>query len=197
MMTAMLLRQVFLALDFLHTECQLIHTDIKADNLVYSLNATDPVLTQFEEEEIKNPSPRKETNDGNFIYLSRHIAMPESLGYPVLCDFGSAVPGDRRNTSDVQPDAYRSPEMIPQIPWPYPIDIWNVGCMVWDLCQGGHLFSYDDPEDHMYRSSVHLASIMSLIGPVPPKMVEDCTVKSKFFNDRGKYSPRVFFYSCR
>ncbi|KAL1909589.1 hypothetical protein Sste5344_004434 [Sporothrix stenoceras] len=186
MMMAMLLRQVFLALDFLHTECHLIHTDIKADNLVYNLDASDPVLIQFEEDEMRNPSPCKKTQDGHIICMSRHIAMPESLGYPVLCDFGSAMPGDTRNTSDAQPDAYRSPEMILQTPWSYPIDIWNVGCMVWDLCQGGHLFSYDDPEDHMYRSSVHLASIMSLLGPVPPNMVQDCTVKSKFFNDKAR-----------
>ena len=36
--------------------------------------------------------------------------------------------------------------MILQMPYSYPIDIWDVGCMVWDLCQGGHLFEYDGPK---------------------------------------------------
>jgi hypothetical protein len=43
---------------------------------------------------------------------------------------------------DIQPDIYRAPEVILDIPWTYSVDIWNVGCMVStvqreiiDLCQ--------------------------------------------------------------
>jgi hypothetical protein len=38
--------------------------------------------------------------------------------------------GEQLNARDVQPDLYRAPEMILEIPWSYQIDIWNVGCMV-------------------------------------------------------------------
>lgn len=43
-----------------------------------------------------------------------------------------AVPLDDglEHREDIQPDVYRSPEVILDIPWTYSVDIWNVGCMV-------------------------------------------------------------------
>lgn len=59
--------------------------------------------------------------------------MPKRLGAPVLCDFGSAVPGDQIHREDIQPGIYRAPEVILEAPWSYGVDIWNAGCMVRDL----------------------------------------------------------------
>ncbi|CEL10251.1 Putative Serine/threonine protein kinase [Aspergillus calidoustus] len=119
---AFTLRQMFLALDYLHTECQVIHTDIKANNIMFEL-ADDSVFAKFEQDELQDPSPRKES-DGKTIYLSRELAMiPGKLGTPVLCDFGSAVAGGIEHTEDVQPDIYRAPEVILKVPWSYSIDI--------------------------------------------------------------------------
>ena len=92
--------------------------------------ADSSVFTKFEEDELRNPSPRKEL-DGRAIFLSRELEMiPGKLGAPVLCDFGSAMLGDIEHLEDVQPDIYRAPEVILEVPWSYSIDIWNVGCMV-------------------------------------------------------------------
>ncbi len=55
------------------------------------------------------------------------------MGRPVLSDFGSAMDGSQVQICDVQPDVYRSPEMMLKAEWSYPIDIWNVGVMVSDL----------------------------------------------------------------
>lgn len=89
----------------------------------------DSVFENVEREELESPSPRKEV-DGRFIYLSRELKIPRNLGPPVLCDFGAAVSGENKNAKDVQPDLYRAPEIILEIPWSYEIDIWNTGCMV-------------------------------------------------------------------
>ena len=92
--------------------------------------ADDLIFIKFEESELQNPSPRKET-DGRAIYLSRDLEIiPAKIGAPVLGDFGSAVPGDIEHFEDAQPDIYRAPEVILGGPWSYSIDIWNVGCMV-------------------------------------------------------------------
>ncbi|KAM0744331.1 hypothetical protein ACQRIT_001645 [Beauveria bassiana] len=53
------LKDLFLALEYLHDECQIIHTDIKADNIMFSIKDSS-VFTEFEEEEMNNPCPRKE-----------------------------------------------------------------------------------------------------------------------------------------
>lgn len=88
------------------------------------------VFTGFEDQELLESSPRKLVDGDRIIYVSRELQMPKKWGLPVLCDFGSAVPGDMEHSEDVQPDIYRAPEVILEAPWSCEIDIWNVGCMV-------------------------------------------------------------------
>ena len=143
------LYRLFQALDYLHNECRIVHTgkftslhgfstpaqaltqehlDIKSDNIMFGFE-DDSALVEFEQAEMDSPSPRKEV-DGRFIYVSRQVQKPKDIGPPVLCDFGGAFFGDKLHDNDVQPDQYRCPEVILEIPWSCKIDIWNVGCMV-------------------------------------------------------------------
>ncbi|QPC74606.1 hypothetical protein HYE68_005358 [Fusarium pseudograminearum] len=178
------LKDLFMALEYLHDDCQIIHTDIKADNIMFSI--TDPsVFTEFEEEEMRDPCPRKEV-DGRTIYTSRTMKSTDKMGPPVLCDFGSAVLGDSENVECVQPNVYRSPEVTLEAPWDYKIDIWNVGCMVWDIFEGNQLFHGIDPEHHEYRRRAHLAEIVALLGPPPKELLARGKLAHKFFSDEGK-----------
>lgn len=183
------LNHLFLALEYLHDECQIIHTDIKADNIMFGI--TDPsVFTDFEEEEMHNPCPRKEVG-GRTIYTSREIKSPGTIGPPVLCDFGSAVFGDCQHLECVQPHIYRAPEVILGAPWNYKIDIWNVGCMIWDIYEGNQLFYCIDPEHHSYRRRAHLAEIIALLGPPPKDLLARGDLASEFFSDEGKYTAGI------
>ncbi|AEO62405.1 uncharacterized protein THITE_2106524 [Thermothielavioides terrestris NRRL 8126] len=185
-----ILHRLFLALDFLHTECHLIHTDLKIDNIMFGAE-DDSIFEKFEEAELNNPSPRKEVEGGRFIYVSRQLDAPKELAPPVLCDFGSVVSGEQVNTRDVQPDLYRSPEVILDMPWSYEIDIWNVGCMVWDMFEGGHLFSGRDPEHHAYRSRAHLASIIGLLGLPPRELIARGKRGAEFFSEKGDFKANI------
>ncbi|KAK7997534.1 hypothetical protein PG989_005574 [Apiospora arundinis] len=142
---AFILRRLFHALAFLHEECKIIHTDIKADNIMFGIN-DDSVFPRFEEQELNSPSPRKLVDNGRAIYLSRELPSPKDWGAPVLCDFGSAVIDGKGHLEDVQPNIYRAPEVILEASWSNKIDIWNVGCMIWDIFEGGHLFTGQDLE---------------------------------------------------
>ncbi|EHK25855.1 serine threonine protein kinase, CMGC group [Trichoderma virens Gv29-8] len=186
---AFVLRRLFLALDFLHTECQVIHTDIKADNIMFGID-DDSVFTAFEEQELLDPSPRKVV-DGRAIYLSRELQMPKNWGAPVLCDFGSAVVGGKEHLEDVQPDIYRAPEVILEAPWSYQVDLWNAGCMIWDLFEGGHLFTGHDPEHRTYRSRAHLAEIIALLGDPPQALLHSGKSSHKFFTDKGEFRQNI------
>ncbi|KAK7536422.1 kinase-like domain-containing protein [Phyllosticta citribraziliensis] len=183
---AFVLKRLFQALDFLHTECHVAHTDIKEANVL--LGADSPVLKTFEREELEEPSPRKQL-DGQIIYLSRKLNMPRDFGAPVLCDLGSAMPLDdeAEHREDIQPDVYRAPEVILDISWTYSVDIWNVGCMVWDAFEGEHLFTGQDPELNLYRGRAHLAEMIALLGPPPPNLLARANLKSNFFNDAGDF----------
>ncbi|OJZ81013.1 hypothetical protein ASPFODRAFT_65521 [Aspergillus luchuensis CBS 106.47] len=76
------MRNILAALDFLHTETQVIHT---------------------------GPVPRKSLSDRT-IYVSR--PLPISFGTPVLCDLGEGRLGVDNQTGDIMPDIYRAPEVI-------------------------------------------------------------------------------------
>lgn len=78
---------------------------------------------------MEAPSPRKYASDAP-VYMSRQFGLPEDFGRIVLSDFGEAVKGDVERRHNAQPEVYRSPEVMLQAPWSYPIDIWNVGSMV-------------------------------------------------------------------
>ncbi|KAJ5254496.1 hypothetical protein N7497_003127 [Penicillium chrysogenum] len=170
---AVVLHRLFLALDYLHTECQIAHTDIKADNIMFGIR-DDSVFTDFEESELQHPVPRKELDkDGRIVYTSQELKIPKRVGAPVLCDFGSAMLGQYHSVF-VQPMIYRAPEVILGIPWTYSADIWNVGCMIWDLYEGGSLFTGLDPESERYRSRAHLAEMINLLGDfLAPDLLTD------------------------
>jgi serine/threonine-protein kinase SRPK3 len=137
---ALMLVRVFQALDLLH-KCHVAHTDVKEGNVLFE--ADNSVLESFEREELKESSPRKEL-DGRTIYLSRELGIPEDIGAPVLCDLGSAIRLDDRveRREDIQPNIYRAPEILLDIPWTYSVDIWNVGCMV-SACEPSWSFLAD------------------------------------------------------
>ncbi|KAK2804420.1 hypothetical protein FQN51_002062 [Onygenales sp. PD_10] len=161
--------------------------DVKADNIMFGI-ADDAVFSDFEEDEIKSPCPRKEL-DGRTIYTSRKLRMPTTneLGAPILCDFGSAVLGDKEHLEDIQPDIYRAPEVILEVPWTYSVDIWNVGCPIWNLFEGESLFSGQDTEFQTYRSRAHLAEMIRLLGPPPPSLLARGNLTKKFFLEEGGF----------
>lgn len=158
------LYQLFLALDYLHSECRLVHTgvpspclfstpifrslttgprgkDIKADNILQELVDTT-IMDAFGQDEMDHPSSRK-IIDGATIYASRGFGRPKKFGHVVLGDFGSAVDGDQKRNHDAQPDVYRSPEVMLGTEWSYPVDIWNVGVMVSNVSLGVPFMFWD------------------------------------------------------
>ncbi|KAH1486018.1 hypothetical protein KXV64_007796 [Aspergillus fumigatus] len=177
------LMQIFLALDYLHTECKLVHTDIKSDNLLQEIQ-DNSILDSFTQAELKNPSPRKIVN-GMPVYASRRFDLPKVFGRAVLSDFGSAVRGDQRRNHDAQPNVYRSPEVMLKVDWSYPVDIWNVGVMVWDLFEGKHLFYGNDSDGKGYSTRAHLAEVMSILGPPPLDLLQRGKRSHEFFTDEG------------
>ncbi|PYI14680.1 kinase-like protein [Aspergillus violaceofuscus CBS 115571] len=174
------LLQILQALDYLHTDCKLVHTGKPSP---YGLR-TKSILESFAQAELTNPSPRKFVN-GLPVYASRRFDLPKVFGRAVLSDFGSAVRGDEKRNHDAQPNVYRSPEVMLKTDWSYPVDIWNVGAMVWDLFEGRHLFHGDDPDGKGYSTRAHLAEVMGLLGPPPLDMLKRGKRSHEFFTDDG------------
>ncbi|KAI9890528.1 MAG: hypothetical protein M1814_003868 [Vezdaea aestivalis] len=187
----MLLKQLFVALDYLHTECKYVHTDISSHNIFMAFE-DDASYEQFVKDEMENPTDRKFAGDMT-IYLSKALTRTEKggIGLTYLGDFGHAVRGDEERNNDCQPDCYRSPEVWLEINWSYPIDIWNVGVMIWDVFQGKHMFHGQDPDGSGYKTRAHLTEVIGMIGMPPLDLVQRGNRSPEFFTDEGQFKPDI------
>lgn len=81
----------------------------------------------------------------------------------MLVDFGTAMPHDAPHTRLIQPVALRCPEVITGCVWSCKADIWNLGCIVFELITSQHLFK---PKAGATWSAeqYHLARIFATFG---------------------------------
>ncbi|KAJ0415775.1 protein kinase [Aspergillus carlsbadensis] len=178
-----MLIHILLALDFLHTEAGIVHTDIQTKNIMLHVE-DESILTDFEEAEKSNPSPSKLSGD-RVIYSSRTLGIPKIHGRPILADFGEArfISSLGGTWEDVQPFIYRASEVVLRVPWDHKIDIWNLAVLTWDLLEPGHLFyardAYKNDSD-----SHHLAEIVAILG-LPPQEILQSEYATQFFDDQG------------
>ncbi|KAG6812955.1 hypothetical protein H0H93_013564, partial [Arthromyces matolae] len=162
----------------------------------------DPRIYQLcDINEHANPTPRKDAGNGRWIYESRPIEHVEAVVESTcLCDFGEAIDGRKLYThNNVQPDVYRAPEVMLGVPWSYPIDIWNLGCVVSEISVIFVARFPDRMEDmanisnthHVigrYSFRSHLEELISLLGPPPKELLARGKFSSRYFSPEGDFN---------
>ncbi|XP_013863820.1 pre-mRNA processing factor 4Bb [Austrofundulus limnaeus] len=128
-------QQLFLALKLLK-RCNILHADIKPDNIL--VNESKTILK--------------------------------------LCDFGSASHvADNDITPYLVSRFYRAPEIIIGKPYDYGIDMWSVGCTLYELYSGRILLP-GSSNNHMLKLA------MDLKGKMPNKMIRKGLFKDQHFD---------------
>ncbi|KIM35934.1 hypothetical protein M413DRAFT_78930, partial [Hebeloma cylindrosporum] len=186
----MLAIQMLHGLEFIHG-AQVIHAvDIQPLNILLRID-DETVLKDAEEAEIKSPSARKITEE-SVIFACKDLPGPPRrwIGKKsdlVLCDFGEARTGKDSYTDHIiQPPVYRAPEVFLHLPWGTPVDIWNLGCMIWDIMLGRQLFSQHGAPDEETADKNQLARMVALLGPPPGALLADSGPRAlNFFNEDG------------
>ncbi|XP_021356218.1 serine/threonine-protein kinase Nek5-like isoform X2 [Mizuhopecten yessoensis] len=145
--------QLCYAVNFLH-ENQLTHTDLKPENILFVNSDADVTF-----------NPRKKRDE--FVVKSTDIR---------LIDFGSATFDHEHHSTIVSTRHYRAPEVILELGWSQPCDVWSVGCIIFELYTGYTLFQTHDNKEH-------LAMMERILGSLPYRMVKK-TKTNNFWHGR-------------
>eukprot|EP00092_Neocalanus_flemingeri_P036915 GFUD01040186.1.p1 GENE.GFUD01040186.1~~GFUD01040186.1.p1 ORF type:complete len:414 (+),score=105.85 GFUD01040186.1:262-1503(+) len=124
------------AVNFLHKN-RITHTDLKPENILFCNSAFDE-------------------KDGVKIVRNAGIR---------LIDFGSATFNHEHHSLIVSTRHYRAPEVIMELGWAQPCDVWSIGCIVFEMALGNTVF-----QTHENRE--HLAMMERVLGRLPSRMVD-------------------------
>ncbi|POR33931.1 Protein kinase-like domain protein [Tolypocladium paradoxum] len=161
-------------LDYMHSQCHIIHTDLKLDNIMVSFE-DQSTIEAFVQGQATHPMARKHVS-GHTVYRCHNDFGPITHGLgnmiPHITDFGLAQRGDKAEPliHPIQPNEFRAPEVLFGIGWSYSADIWNFGAMIWELLTGCSLFR--QPRTDPYSPAQHLADMITLIGQIPPLLIQ-------------------------
>uniref|UniRef100_A0A8C5D597 non-specific serine/threonine protein kinase n=1 Tax=Gouania willdenowi TaxID=441366 RepID=A0A8C5D597_GOUWI len=188
------LTQVLQGLDYLHTKCKIIHTDIKPENILLRVDeryiqrlAGDTKLWQLP----GSPAACDLTSAGK-TGSSDSDVLPDLLKAQnadkiiiKIADLGNACWVDKHFSEDIQTCQYRSIEVLIGADYDTPADIWSTACMAFELATGDYLF---DPQSGATytREEDHIAHIIELLGPLPTKFALSGRNSKRYFNHKGE-----------
>ena len=130
-------KQLFTSVAFLH-DLQLVHTDLKPENILlvnntyqtFTYNRYIPSSTTLTQRNAKN----------------RKVLLDTDIR---LIDFGSATFDTEYHSTVVSTRHYRAPEIILNLGWSFPCDIWSIGCILVEFYTGDALFQTHDNLEHL------------------------------------------------
>jgi len=95
----------------------------------------------------------------NILLASRETFTTETR----LLDFGLAVFREDHHSRVVGTRQYSPPEIILGIPWDFPLDIWSVGCVLYELYSGSPLFDTHENREHLALMEQRLEKHLNIL----------------------------------
>jgi serine/threonine-protein kinase PRP4 len=106
-----------------------------------------------------------------------------------LCDFGSSLLEDEVvTTCELVSRFYRAPEIILGHPYDSKVDIWSLGCTLFEIFTGQILFQGRSNNEM-------LKLIMQVKGPIPSRIIKKGLYSGQYFNDQGDFLSMEVDYS--
>lgn len=194
-MIRVIVRQILESLEFIHDSCEIIHTDLKPENVLFiHCNEEKEYLTNVArnaaaeiERQLRCGGP--DDSEPVHVSLSSLVETNPDLAFASeqvkLVDFGNACWTTKHFTEDIQTRQYRAPEVILGCGYDTKADIWSLACLAFELATGDFLF---DPHngDGYDRDEDHLALMSELLGPIPQKMRLLGKHSRDYFNENGE-----------
>lgn len=194
-LTKEVLQNTLKALDFLHSEIRLVHTDVKLDNILFGFK--DQRIVQAYIEELRhNPAQAKihRGKDGAEYPVTAakpFILHKDSFANPKLNDLGESVQlppkkGGFHKPHVCSPKAFRTPETILGRPFNETIDCWMVGCITLQLLTGKVPIKPHGP-NQPWTEAYTLAQHHALLGPPPKRFIKQSVSALEYWNEDGEW----------
>lgn len=173
-----IVKDVLLGLDYLHRNCNIIHTDLKPENVL--LNHPIRKISH-----ILNPSSHPGKTQG-LKYSSLFSQYQFKDGIAKVVDLGNGCWTHKHFTEYITTRQYRSPEAIVEYSYGTPVDIWSLACITFELITGEYLFEPKADDKGRYtRDEDHLALMIELLGPAPEVIRRKGKCSPNFFSKNG------------
>ncbi|OJD10516.1 CMGC/SRPK protein kinase [Emergomyces pasteurianus Ep9510] len=184
-----LIHRLYFSVNWLHATCGVAHTDLLPQNVLMHIQ-DDTSLRDVEDQESQHPSVPVTRNGGDAattVYKSQPT-MLELSGHPILTDFGQMRLVEGYVNQDWwMPDLYRAPEVLLQLPWGFPVDIWSIGVMTLELLEGKNLFDPIDQVHGQYVLPLALAQYIGYLGPPPLDIIRRSPLFATYFDAQGNW----------
>ncbi|KAG8703247.1 hypothetical protein FRC08_002990 [Ceratobasidium sp. 394] len=202
------IRQILLGLEYLHTSCGIIHTDLKFDNFILRLQDVHSAIVR----DIVEHPPKTRSSFCDVV-TTAHMVVSQPLGPTldsldvhavdtVIVDFGNAHWTDHHLREVVQPCNLRAPEVILGYPWTQAVDIWAMGCLTAELLIGSPVFLPALFQKVWDLNEDRLAQMIDATGEqFPTDMLSKSKHRNKFFKEDGTFvhsdTPRKPLWTLR
>jgi len=181
-----IMNQLLKAVYYLHNKIKTIHGDIKTDNILIKginnknkfiidkyLSLCNDNLTHSEIMDNVN------INDINNMNISED-KINESINI-CLSDYGTVNRNEKYDTNSFGTIYYSPPEVLLKGPMSYPIDIWSIGCVFYELLTGKLLFDTSDDIIDDEETREHLLLIHDFCGKFPLNFLNTAKYSYKYF----------------
>ena len=126
--------------------------------------------------DVQNSSTSDGRNDDYSVIDEKYLSNCNIT----LTDFGSNIKIKELDNDELQTRYYRAPEVILGLYYTEKIDVWSIGCIIYELYTGRILFDPDKDKDFS-RDFHHLYLIEELCGKIPKEMIKRSPKKDEFF----------------
>lgn len=115
-----------------------------------------------------------------------HFPKPINDIYLKVSDFGSCYLKDNNVDGSIQTREFRSPEVIIGYDINEKIDIWSIGCIVYELLNGNCLFDPTKYKKEIDTDREHLSLFFEMFGKLPSELWEYCDKSEQLFDNKGR-----------
>ncbi|KAM6924932.1 SRSF protein kinase 3 [Xenentodon cancila] len=175
-----ILSQVLQGLDYLHTRCKIIHTDVKPENILLCLQEQSHTAPAGGSSSCSSPTGKEAKTTGTDQFNPHRLNEVAVK----IADLGSSCWVYKHFCEEIQTRQYRSLEVLLGSEYGPPADIWSVACMAFELLTGDSLF-HPEASESVSLEEDHITQIAELLGKIPPAVALSGKYSADYFNRRG------------